>query len=93
MAARRKKPVRKTEWKPWEEAYVRGFGVPDGWTTPSRVKVVTGAKSGTMTAQLKDEGGQPVEAFIRFRAERGEWIIIDSGLRMTWSFKVKGGAK
>lgn len=93
MGARKKKPARKTEWKPWEEAYMRGFGVPVGWTTPSHIKVVVGAKSGTMTAQLKDEKGQPVEAFIRFRAERGAWKIIDNGLRLTWSFKGKVSAK
>lgn len=93
MVARRKKPARKTERKPWDPVFTQGFGAPKDWTPPPHVKVVSGRTSGTMTAAFIDREGNPVEGFIRFRASGGEWKVVDRGFRIVLRMTVKGGAK
>lgn len=93
MVARRKKPVSKTTRPPWEQLYADLFKVPDNWTLPTHVKVVQGAKSGTLTAHFKDEHGTSVEGFLRFRAKAGKWVVYDAGLRMVHKFKILAVAK
>lgn len=94
MVARCKKPAKRVvSWTAWEPAFAQAFGQLEGWAAPDRVKVVAGARGGTITALFKDEAGQPVEGFIRFRAVAGQWKIIDSGLRLVFRFKIRGDAK
>ncbi len=93
MVARRKKPARKTEWKAWNADFAKGFGGAVDWTPPAHVKVVTGRSSGSMTAVFTDPDGKPVEGFIKFRAQGGEWKIVDNGFRIVVRMTLKGGAK
>jgi len=95
MTARRKKPTarRVTTMKPWDPIYANAFGMLESWTAPAQIKVSRGPHSGTMTAQFRDERGDKIEGFIRFKAAGGEWKIVDSGLRLVFKFKVKGTAK
>lgn len=94
MTARRAAvPRRVTKMEPWDPIYADAFGMLESWTAPAQIKVSRGPYSGTMTAQFRDERGDKIEGFIRFKAAGGDWKIVDSGLRLIFKFKLKGASK
>ena len=97
MVAGRKKPVRArrvTAYRQWDADWAKLLLPGDGWTAPDQVKLVHGKTSGTISAVFLDKKNHPVEAFSRFRLTKaGEVEIIEQGLRKTYRWSLKGGAK
>lgn len=97
MAVRRKKPVRArrvTAYRPWDADWAKLLLAGDGWTPPTRIKLVHGKTGGTFSAVFLDEKNHPVEAYSRFRLTKDGLIeITEQGLRKSFGFSLKGGAK
>jgi len=97
MVARRKKPVRArrvTAYRAWDADWAKLLLTGDGWTPPTQVKLVHGKTGGTISAVFSDEKNHPVEAYSRFRLTKDGLVeITEQGLRKSFRWSIKGGAK
>lgn len=97
MVVRRKKPTRArrvVDHMPWDPELAKLFLVPESWTVPALIKVIHGKAGGTFSAVFIDEKGGRAEAYARVRfTKAGGARVVEQGLRQSFRFGVKSGAK